>query len=338
MLLPPDLPDKALIACVRERYGLPAEQVIFLPLGADLNTAVYRVEAGDEQAYFFKLRRGVFDPISVALPSFLAGEGIRHVIAPLAARSGRLWAGLGPYKTILYPFVEGRDGYALSLPDRSWPELGAALRRVHTVALPAVLARRIRRETFSPSGRDLVRASLERAAGETFAEPIAARLAAFLRAKRDETLDLVERADRLARVLLSRPPGATLCHSDIHAGNVLIAAVTFYIVDWDEPILAPKERDLMSIGAGLMGGWRSPGEEESLFYQGYGDAPVDPVALAYYRYERIIQDIAVDSRYIFSGTGGRQDREQCLGYLTSNYEPGHTIDIAYRSDRIHPAR
>ncbi|HSG16803.1 MAG TPA: hypothetical protein VLE70_10850 [Anaerolineae bacterium] len=50
--------------------------------------------------------------------------------------------------------------------------------------------------------------------------------------------------------------------------NVLIdAAGAFFIVDWDEAILAPKERDLMSIGGGLMGGWKSPQEEEAWFYR-----------------------------------------------------------------------
>jgi hypothetical protein len=45
-----------------------------------------------------------------------------------------------------------------------------------------------------------------------------------------------------------------LCHSDIHAGNILIDVNDdFYIVDWDNPILAPKEHDLMFIGGGQRG-------------------------------------------------------------------------------------
>jgi len=48
-----------------------------------------------------------------------------------------------------------------------------------------------------------------------------------------------------------------LCHCDIHAGNVLIseegAGTRLHVIDWDEPALAPKERDLMFVGAGLPG-------------------------------------------------------------------------------------
>jgi spectinomycin phosphotransferase len=39
-----------------------------------------------------------------------------------------------------------------------------------------------------------------------------------------------------------------------HAGNVVVGADNeLTIVDWDEPILAPKERDLMFIGGGVDG-------------------------------------------------------------------------------------
>jgi spectinomycin phosphotransferase len=107
----------------------------------------------------------------------------------------------------------------------------------------------------------------------------------------------------------------------------------FYIVDWDAPILAPKERDLMYAGGGLMGGWYSPREEEDLFYQGYGPTAINAEALAYYRYERIIQDIAIYCEQIFGMRGGTKDREQSLRYLTSNFLPNSTIEIARRADR-----
>ena len=125
-----------------------------------------------------------------------------------------------------------------------------------------------------------------------------------------------------------------MCHADIHAGNVLIDTNgALYLVDWDDAILAPKERDLMSIGAGLMGAGHTPQEEETLFYSTYGQTQIDSIALAYYRYERIIQDLAVECKEILLTSEGGQNREQELRYLLSNFLPGNTIDIAYRSDR-----
>jgi len=155
-----------------------------------------------------------------------------------------------------------------------------------------------------------------------------------LRTKRAEVLDLVERAERLAEELQAREPEFILCHSDIHAGNILIDGNgAFYIVDWDNPILAPKERDLMYAGGGQFLNTRTPQEEETLFYEGYGQTEIDPAALAYYRYERIVQDISEFCQDIFLTDEGGEDREQAFYYLSSNFLPGGVIEIAYRSDR-----
>jgi spectinomycin phosphotransferase len=96
-------------------------------------------------------------------------------------------------------------------------------------------------------------------------------------------------------------------------------------------MLAPKERDLMFIGGGLMGNKRTPEEEEALFYRGYGPTQVDLRALAYYRCERIIEDIAVECQQIFSTAEGGDDRAQALDYLKANFLPNQTIDLALRT-------
>jgi spectinomycin phosphotransferase len=333
MLEKPDLQDEKIIACLRDEYGLLVVQVAFLPLGADRNTAVYRVVADDETPYFLKLRGGTFDELAVALPKFLSDQGIVQIIAPLATKTGQLWAKLDAFKTILYPFVEGHNGYEVGLSDRHWVDFGTALKRIHTAAVPPALIRRIQQETYSPQWREIVKAFLARVEDDVVDDPVAVKLATFLKARRDEILDLVGRAERLAQALQAQSREFILCHSDIHAGNILIDANdAFYIVDWDDPILAPKERDLMSVGAGLMGAGHSS-QEEALFYRGYGQTQVDPIALAYYRYERIIQDIAVFCEQIFLTNEGGADREQSFQYLTSNFLPNGVLEIAYKSDK-----
>jgi spectinomycin phosphotransferase len=89
----------------------------------------------------------------------------------------------------------------------------------------------------------------------------------------------------------------------------------------------------MSIGGGLLGGWRSPAEEEALFYQGYGHTEIDQAALAYYRYERIIQDLAIYSEELLSVHGSLEERELSFHYLISNFDPGGVLEIARLSDR-----
>jgi spectinomycin phosphotransferase len=235
---------------------------------------------------------------------------------------------------ILYPFVEGRNGYEVELSDRHWRDFGAALKSLHTAVVPPVLVRRIQRETYSPQWREIARTFLERAEAEVFEDPVAAKCVAFLKIRRGEILDLIGRAERLAQTLQARSPAFVVCHSDVHAGNILIDANDdLYIVDWDNPILAPKERDLMFPGGCQGFSGHTAQEEETLFYQGYGQTQIDPIALAYYRYERIVEDIAVYCEQLLLTDEGGEDREQSFRYLASNFLPGNTIEIAYRSDK-----
>ncbi len=329
MLEPPDPSIETIIACLRREWQVEAARVAFLPLGADENSAVYRVDAQDGAAWFLKMRSGVFDETAVTLPKHLSDRGIGQIIAPLPTITGQLCTALPPFTLILYPFVAGVDGYQRALTERQWRDFGAAMRRIHEAPLPDDLRRQIAAETFSPRWRDAVRGFLALVEQETYADPVARQVAALLKAQRLEIPDLVERAGRLGEALRAEPPPFVLCHSDLHAGNLLIDGDdTFYIVDWDAPILAPRERDLMYAGGGQMAGWRSPQDEEALFYGGYGGVPVDQAALAYYRYERIVEDIAVYCQQLLLSTEGGDEREQSLRYLASNFLPGGVLAIA----------
>lgn len=329
MLEAPDLDDERIVTCLQEEYGLSVGQIAFLPLGADLSTAVYRVLTTQATPYFVKVRQGDFDESAVTVPKFLSDLGIKQIIPAIATRTGQLWAPLGLFKVILYPFVEGRNGYELSLSDQQRVEFGAALKRFHTATVPSALTQHIRRETFSPQWRDRAKWFLEYIQHQTFRDPVAAALAAFLQAKRNATLDLVNRSEQLAQAFQRKSPQLILCHADIHAWNLLIDSNgSLYIVDWDTLMFAPKERDLMFIGAGLGGNGHSLEEEERLFYQGYGATSIDPLGIAYYRHERIIEDIAVYCEQILLSDEGGEDRKQGLEAVKFNYLPNSTIALA----------
>lgn len=234
---------------------------------------------------------------------------------------------------ILYPFIAGRDGFEVALSDDQWIDFGETLKGIHTAILPPALQARIPSETFSPHWREMVRSFQAQVEHTTYADSVATNMAAFMQAHRDEIRLLVERAGQLASILQSHPLEPVLCHSDIHAGNLLLATdADLYIVDWDNPILAPKERDLMFIGGGVGGIWNKA-REQALFNQGYGSSDINLTALTYYRYERIIQDIAAYCRQILLTGAGGADREQGLRYFISQFLPNNVLEIAYQTDQ-----
>jgi spectinomycin phosphotransferase len=333
MLQKPDLQDKKIIVVLQEVYGIQGTEIAFLPLGADLRTAVYRVDSAEGTPYFVKVRRGDFNEIALTLPQFLHEQGVKQIIAPLPTTAGTLHTPLEDFQLMVYPFIEGDNGYVVGLSEEQWQELGEAFKRVHTTPIPTPLQASVPCETYTPKWRGIVKSYVKRDEADAYTDPIALELFAFLKERREEILALVERAEQLAQELEAHPREFVLCHTDIHAGNVLIERNGgFYIVDWDDPILAPKERDLMYFGAGLWGRWHTPQEEETLFFRGYGQTEIDQTVLAYYRFERIVQDIAVDCSHILQINADHEDRAQSLYYLTGNFQPNSTVDLAYQAD------
>lgn len=331
----PALQDAKIVDCLHEHYGLQVGEITFLPSG-DMNVAAYRVVTEDQTPYFLKLRRGVFAETSVTVPYFLSECGIWQIIAPIMTRSRQLWAHLDDFTVLVYPFVQGHNAFEFALSEHQWVDFGSALKAIHTAVVPPELSSRVQHETYSPQWRDRVKKLQALAQKEAFEDPIAIQLAQFLTAKAEEILYLVGRAEQLSSVLQAQEPESVLCHSDVHAGNLLIeASGRLYIVDWDNPIMAPKERDLMFVGGGV-GSIRYSAREENLFYKGYGRTQINPVALAYYRFERIVQDIAEWGELLLLTNAGGKDRARSLQGFARWFQPNDVVEMAYKAEKTLP--
>ncbi len=254
--------------------------------------------------------------------------GIQQIIPPIKTIHGRLTQRIEDFTLIVYRFVEGQDGFSRDLTEHQWLELGKALRQVHKIDVPLG---QVRQESYSPKWREAVRSLYAHMEAEPVDE-VASKLLNFMKKHILSIRRLVDRAEQLGQTLHGQTAKFVLCHSDIHAGNVLLNGNdTIYIVDWDDPIMAPKERDLMFIGGGVGNVWNKLHEEE-LFYKGYGKTEVDSTILTYYRHERIVEDIAVYGRELLLTTARGQDREEMYRQFISMFEPRGVVDIAFETD------
>lgn len=335
---PADLPDDTLRACLRDRYQLAVAELTFLPLGYDSSAWVYRARTTDGETYFVKARMGAVNEPGLLIPRYLRDQGIAHVVAPLPTEEGRLWTttGQGGYAVILYPFVAGTSGMQSGLTERQWIDYGALLRQVHATALAPDLARIMRRETFTPAGADAVGRLDAHIGARDFDDPVAHALATFWQARREEIRTLIQHANDLGRRLAQLAPPFVLCHADVHTDNVLLDEDgQVWIVDWDETMLAPLERDLMFVlGGGISRELVGPREEE-LFLRGYGPvtSDPDPLALAYYRYAWAVSDVgAYGEEVFFRPDLGPVSRRAAFDTFMSLFRPGEIVALAFASD------
>lgn len=323
--------SQIIINCLKTYYLIEVAMLHLLPLGADMNASVYKVQSSDQKSYFVKIRRGHPDDISVAILELLQSAGIREIIFPIKTTGGDLTQKFDGFTLIVYPFVEGQDGFARSLNHRQWVQFGKILRHIHDIKVPQSVQSRIRREDFSPKWRDAVGSLYAQIENIQINDDTALKLRKLLKDHKATIDQLVNCAEQLSQKLQNKPLQFVLCHSDIHGGNILLSDNdTFHIVDWDDPMMAPKERDLMFVGGGVGNVWNQP-HEEKLFYEGYGKAAVDQTILAYYRFERIVEDIALYVQELLFSMENNNDREQMYKHFVDMFECNGVIELAFRT-------
>lgn len=326
------LSPQYIIDCLNTHYGIGAATLTFLPLGADMNASVYKLKTYDGLSYFVKLKRGNCYDMSVAILALLQASGIQQIIPPIKTIDGKLTQSLDEFTLIVYPFIDGQNGFCCHLTDDQWVALGKVLRQIHELDVPSSIKDRMRKETYSSKWREALLSLDAHIDGYPAGDEIALKLQAFMKEHKQIIHRLVDRAECLSQIIQKQTPEFVLCHSDIHGGNVFVDGNgAIYIVDWDDPIMAPKERDLMFIGGGVANIWNDPHEEE-LFYKGYGKTKINRVILAYYRNERIVEDIVEYCQSLLLTKAGGEDRLEMYKQFMGMFEPGGVVDIAFKTD------
>ena len=326
------LSEQRIIDCLKMNYGIEVATLTFLPLGADMNASVYKAQTHNQSSYFIKLKRGHHHDISAIIIELLRNAGIQQIIPIVKTSHGEATQHMGDFTLTVSPFVEGRDGFSRDLTDDQWITLGKVMKQIHEINVPLSIQAKIRRESYSPKWRQAVQSLYPLVESEPSGDMIAVSFLTFMKKHMASIYRLVDRAEQLAQMAQDQPSQYVLCHSDLHGGNILIDENdAIYIVDWDDPILAPKERDLMFIGGGVANLWNKPREEE-LFYKGYGDAEVNRALLAYYRHERIVEDIALYGQQLLLTTAGGQDRMDWFEQFITQFDPQGVVEIAFKTD------
>ncbi len=330
MLKKQPISEQRIVDCLITDYGIDVSTLTFLPLGADMHASVYKA-CDNRSSYFVKLKRSHTPDISTLIIGFLQDTGIKQIIPFLKTIHNLPTQRIGEFTLTVSPFIEGQDGFSRVLTDDQWVTFGKTLGAVHEIEVPLSFQTKLRRESYSPQWREAVRSLYAHIESEPRGDEVAVQLQTFMRQRIALIHQLVERAEQLAQKLQKESPEFVLCHSDIHGGNLLMdGSDAIYMVDWDAPIMAPKERDLMFIGGGVANVWNQPREEE-LFYKGYGKTEVNMEILAYYRHERIVEDIASYGHQLLLTTAGGQDRIESYKHFVAQFEPQGVVEIAFKT-------
>ena len=326
-----------IISSLRDNYDIEVAHITPLLWGADAYALIYKVQDPKPKTYFVKLKQGKHDS-SAHLQLLLHDAGIQGVISPIKTIDNQPQLSIQHFTLTVYPFIDGLDGFGEPLTDKQWISLGKALRQVNQLKFPTSITQAIKKEDFSPQWQKKVKSIYETIEEVKPSDEIAAKFLASLKKHQSIILQLVDKTEGLAKSITKQPTDFVLCHGDIYAGNILITKNgSLYIVDWDEPIIAPKERDLMFIGAGIGNVWNQKHETEQ-FHTGYGNTNIDQRLISYYRCDRILQDIVDYYQQLLSDNVGYKDREAGCNHFLAMFEPNGAVNIALHNNNQPPLK
>ncbi|HET8843516.1 MAG TPA: phosphotransferase [Ktedonobacteraceae bacterium] len=179
----------------------------------------------------------------------------------------------------------------LGVTDAQWKEVGSIFQRIHQVGLPSMGFESLRKERFDPTEYAQWIHTFETQPVQEASETSASQrlLRSTWKAHQSTIHHAVATLQKLAEVLQARTFPHVICHADLHARNLIRdQAGRVFVIDWDDVMLAPKERDFIFI--------RQP--HAGAFFQGYTDAEVDWSLLTYYLWERVVQDLIYDAHHV----------------------------------------
>ncbi|MBK1783384.1 phosphotransferase enzyme family protein [Prauserella cavernicola] len=308
------------------QYDLPLRTLEPVDGGADPAALLCRATDEAGLSYAVKWTSGG-SPAGVLVPAALGRP------APVRTRTGELWADVDGARLSVVEWIDGAGALESTMDRDEWVSFGALLARLHALPVDAALRAGVAEETFDP-GRwvtlfDEVDAALDTARSES-----ARRLAALWLAHRDDLRAVRERTVGLAAVLSRRDdlPAFVPCHADPHLGNVVLPGPgEAVLIDFDDAVLAPRERDLMFVlGGGVLATAPVTTGQQEWFAEGYGPCEPDPALLAYYRGVRVLEDVAEPVSFVLDPATGQRDRETCLGYVAEVVSPTGLLAQACR--------
>jgi spectinomycin phosphotransferase len=330
MRQPPSIAEEQLRACLQDQYGLLPISIEFLPVGLDYNAGVYRVMSGQGTAYLLKVTsRPLYEP-ACRVPRYLNDQGITSVMDPVSTRGGALWARVDEWTVIVYPYINGDTSWT-GMTNEQWQEVGTIFRQIHQVALPPQGFESLRKETFDPSEytrwvRDFETHHLH---SQTNGNGSRQALRADWLVHQSTIHTVMDSLEKLAEALASRALPYVIAHADLHPANLLRGSTgRVFVIDWDEVMLAPKERDFIFV--------REPYAEA--FFEGYGQREIEWMALTYYLWERVIQDlIACAQEVFFRDDLGEGTKEDSFKLFHAILTEGGEVDAASQASTHLPS-
>lgn len=297
------------VAFLGDRYGLTVERLEPAARGWTGETYVATV-LGGERVFVKIYLKGRNPPTAAPAISVLAEFhrlGLSWVSQPISAMSGALHEWLGDDLFVVFTYINAPPTPFAFGGERR----GDLIARVHQQT--EHLASPVARDAFAPSYGNTLWRTLERGRRDPATDEPRQGLQQYLDEHGTAVADAWTTFGEIARACRAASFELVLSHGDWPFNLLQRPDGTLYLIDWDELLLAPAERDT----------WFA--HDDPGFWRGYraqrAGHTVDALATAYYVHSRYFEDLLGFAQVIL-GDDAFEERSKVLALLRSDWMKG----------------
>jgi len=230
---------------IREKFGIRVVSFTLVPKWEAARG--YIVESSNHKSFFLKIYWDDKIPDSAFrfADDLFARAGIVNIAHPIPTSHGQMRIHIRGFQIALFDWISGRTAEEHKLADTQSERLGELLAKIHQTK--TIIGDYSVRETFAIPFKNRFLAIFDSMSKITNkSTKYRTRLKLFLGPHRQEFMRELETLERLQRKVKTLNLEFVNCHGEPSPGNILSSDNgEVHLLDWDDPICAPKEKDLL---------------------------------------------------------------------------------------------
>lgn len=267
----------------------------------------------DTEEYFVKIHKDVLKAdIRFELSNRLYNAGIKNITNPIKNINNELTFPFDTYQTALFKFIPGHNASERPMTKDEKFSIGILLGKIHTAKIN--ISDLDLKEDFIYGNVTRLQDALIVSEGFLTSDVEYKRKTAMLLLEnKDKILKRIELMENLGKELRGSRLELVPCHGEPHKWNTMIADTgEVFLIDWDDSLIAPKEKDLNTIkdDEEIMKGYRSIVE----------NSHINKEVLDYYNLEWNISEIDAWSNSLFYEDTNEIEQSNNLKELISDLE------------------
>lgn len=245
MITEPNINKDNLIRILSENYDIEIVQLTFIPKG-EVSWG-YIVQSKNEDKYFLKIHKAKnLTPQRFNLLNNLHTKAkINNIAYPIPTKTNQLEIMIDGYQSVLFNFIDGKSVHEQGLNDEQYEQLGELLAQIHQS--PKIIEEYSFKETFDiPQKDEFIRVMASVKNKPNYKDSVRQQAQKLFFDFKEKIYKELQVLQVLSKSLKQADIKYVLCHGEPSPGNIMITSGNqVFLIDWDEPIMAPKEKDLL---------------------------------------------------------------------------------------------